>query len=232
MIETDNLTRVYPAPEGELRAVDGVSLSVADGEIVTIIGRSGSGKSTLLHLLGGLDHPTGGTVRVAGRDLAELNERELARYRGDVVGTIFQAFHLMPTLTAVRNVELPLMFLGFPPRERRERATAALTAVGLADRAGHRPSQLSGGEQQRVAIARAIVAEPKVLLADEPTGNLDSETAATVVDLLRSIVRERGLTLILVTHDAGLAHSLGDRVVQMQDGRLVDDAIPSAAGPN
>jgi predicted ABC-type transport system involved in lysophospholipase L1 biosynthesis ATPase subunit len=223
VIETQGLTRTYPLADGELRAVDAVSLRVAAGETLAVVGRSGSGKSTLLHLLGGLDHPTGGTVEVAGQEIHRLRGAEIARYRATVVGTIFQAFHLAPSLSASQNVELPLMFLGVPRSERRRRAADALDAVGLKQRAGHRPSQLSGGEQQRVAIARAIISRPQVLLADEPTGNLDTETAATVVDLLRNIVRDQGLTLVLVTHDLQLAAAIGDRVVRMQDGRLIDN---------
>ena len=231
MIRTDNLARVYPAPKGELRAVDGVSLQVAEGESLAIVGRSGSGKSTLLHLLGGLDHPTSGSIRVADSDVGSLGEQELARYRGEVVGTVFQFFHLVPTLSALQNVELPLMFQGVASSKRRQVATEAIAAVGLTNRSGHRPTQLSGGEQQRVAIARAIVAQPKLLLADEPTGNLDTETATTVVALLQSIVRERSLTLVIVTHDLVLAETIGDRVARMQDGRLVDESDWLASPP-
>ncbi len=203
-----------------VRALRGVSLQVSRGEKLALLGKSGSGKSTLLHLLGGLDRPSAGSVEVEGRELTRLSGGELARYRLEIVGMIFQAFHLVSWRTARDNVELPLTFAGLPPRERRTKAERALNAVGLGHRMHHRPSELSGGEQQRVAIARALVNQPHLLLADEPTGNLDSDNAAAIVGLLKDHVREQGATLILVTHDEDLAQRCGDRILRMRDGEL------------
>lgn len=211
-----------------VRALRGVSLEVKRGERVVLLGKSGSGKSTLLHLVGGLDRPNAGAIEVENRELTELSAAALARFRLEVVGLIFQAFHLVPWRTAVDNVALPLLFLGLPPRERLARAERALKAVGLEHRLEHVPSQLSGGEQQRVAIARALITRPRVVLADEPTGNLDSENAATVMELLERHVYEQGATLLLVTHDAELARRHADRVLHMRDGQLVpaDEPLP------
>lgn len=198
-----------------------MSLEVRSGERVALLGRSGSGKSTLLNLLGGIDQPTAGSLHVAGRDLEKPSSRELARFRSAAVGMIFQSFNLIPSRTALQNVELPMIFAGRPPRERRAEARCALEAVGLGARLRHRPAQLSGGEAQRVAVARALVNRPEILLADEPTGNLDSATARDVIDLVTNYVRARGTTLLLVTHDEELARGCTDRVVRLKDGQLI-----------
>jgi ABC-type lipoprotein export system ATPase subunit len=205
-----------------VRAVDDVSLTIAAGEAVAVLGPSGSGKSTLMHLIGGLERPSAGTVRVAGVDLAQLDGAEAAAYRGQHVGFVFQQFHLQPHLTALENVELPLRLAGLGPTERRQRASELLERVGLADRMQHRPGQLSGGQQQRVSIARALANRPQLLLADEPTGNLDTATGTEVLALFDRLRREDGLTLVLVTHDAEVATRL-DRIVRMRDGKIIAD---------
>src|SRR6185436_11797851 len=220
LARTDRLTRRYVMGETVLSALDGVSLAFEAGEIAAIVGRSGSGKSTLLQLLGGLDRPTSGEVFVRGKRLAESSEDELALYRRQDVGFIFQFFNLVPTLTAFQNIELPLTLAGIPKAERRKRAAELLERVGLGGRREHRPNQLSGGEQQRVAIARALVHDPPLLLADEPTGNLDSKTASEVLDLLRSLA---GKTILVVTHDRVLADSFARRTVELRDGKVVAD---------
>jgi predicted ABC-type transport system involved in lysophospholipase L1 biosynthesis ATPase subunit len=196
-------------------------LEIPRGERVALLGKSGSGKSTLLNLLGGLDRPASGTVEVGGRDLARLTSSGLARFRLTTVGMIFQAFNLILSRTALENVELPMIFAGRAPRERREAARRSLEAVGLGHRLGHRPAELSGGEHQRAAIARALVNEPAILLADEPTGNLDSATAGEIVELLTRYVQAHGTTLILVTHDEELAARCTDRIVRLKDGQVV-----------
>jgi predicted ABC-type transport system involved in lysophospholipase L1 biosynthesis ATPase subunit len=221
IVRAAGLTREYGTPRAPVHALRGVSFEIRRGERVALLGKSGSGKSTLLNLLGGLDRPTAGTARVAGQELGRLGRSALARFRLGTVGMVFQSFNLVPWRTALQNVELPLVFAGLPPRQRRERARRALEAVGLGERLHHRPAQLSGGESQRVAVARALVNAPPVLLADEPTGNLDSATAAEVVALLDAHVREHGTTLLLVTHDEDLARSCTDRVLRLHDGRLL-----------
>jgi putative ABC transport system ATP-binding protein len=193
---------------------------VAPGERVAILGKSGSGKSTLLHLIGGLDVPTSGTVTVAGRNLGQLSRNERAEFRLTTVGIIFQAFHLIPNRSAVENVELPMTFAARSKRERQRQAIAVLDTVGLGHRLKHRPAELSGGERQRVAIARALVNQPQLLLADEPTGNLDSATGTGVLDEILQQVKSRGMALVLVTHDEELAKRSSDRVLHMQDGVL------------
>ena len=215
-----DVTRKYGTAAAPVYALRRVTLEVGFGERVALLGKSGSGKSTLLNLLGGLDRPTAGGLSVAGRDLVRLPGRELARFRSAVVGMIFQSFNLIPSRTAQENVELPMIFAGIPARERRAEARRALEAVGLAARLKHRPAQLSGGESQRVAIARALVNRPQVLLADEPTGNLDTTTAREVVGLIREHVASFRTTLILVTHDEELAASCTDRVLRLKDGEL------------
>ncbi len=203
----------------EVRALDGVDMAVARGDSLAIMGPSGSGKSTLLGLLGGLDRPTSGSLAFEGRDVARLSDDELARLRNQVVGFVFQNFQLLPRTTALGNVGLPLVYRGLGRAERRRRATQALEAVGLAQRLLHRPSQLSGGEQQRVAIARALAAEPAMLLADEPTGNLDSRSGDEVLELLARLRAERGVAVVVVTHDAGVAARF-DHTLLVRDGRL------------
>ena len=206
---------------GEVNILRGVDLTIRRGEAVGLVGPSGSGKTSLLMLLAGLEKPSGGTLHVAGRALGGMDEDALARFRRETVGIVFQAFHLVPTMTALENVAIPLEFAG--RRDAFDRAAAALEAVGLAHRIGHYPGQLSGGEQQRVALARATVAEPPLLLADEPTGNLDRATGMAVMDLLFGLQARLGTTLLLITHDEHLAARCG-RVVRMEDGKVVEDA--------
>jgi predicted ABC-type transport system involved in lysophospholipase L1 biosynthesis ATPase subunit len=219
-VRATDLTKIYGRTDAPVHALRGISLDVRRGERIGLLGKSGSGKSTLLNLLGGLDRPTGGTLEVNGSDLAQLRSRDLARHRLTTVGMIFQSFNLVASRTALDNVALPLIFAGRPRRERKATARQALEAVGLGERLHHRPAELSGGEQQRVAIARALVNAPALLLADEPTGNLDSATTAEIVMLLTSHVRTHGTTLILVTHDEELARRCTDRVLRLRDGSL------------
>jgi ABC-type lipoprotein export system ATPase subunit len=211
----------YGHGEALVRAVDGVDLEVASAETVAMMGPSGCGKSTLLHLLGGLDRPSGGEIWLGGQRLDQMNEKAMARLRRDAVGFVFQAFHLMEELTAAENVELPALLAGRSPRAARHRAAELLDRVGLAHRAGHLPSALSGGQRQRVAIARALANDPLVVLADEPTGNLDSEATLDVLRLFESL-RAAGQALVVVTHDARIA-ATADRLVSMRDGAFVDD---------
>ncbi len=224
MIRLENVTRVYRLGEAEVRALAGVSLTIPQGSFTALMGPSGSGKSTLLHILGLLDSPTGGRYLLQGRDVGELSDSERTLLRRHTIGFVFQFFHLLPRLTALGNVELPMLFAGFPRSERRERAEAALAAVGLAHRASHRPDQLSGGERQRVALARAVVMRPKLLLADEPTGNLDRASAREIMELISGLNRE-GLTVVLVTHDRAIAAYAG-RVLRMADGQVVGEERP------
>jgi putative ABC transport system ATP-binding protein len=219
VVEAHGITKVYRMGRVEVRALDGVDIAVAHGDSLAIMGPSGSGKSTLLGLLGGLDRPTSGSLAFEGRDVASLDDDELARVRNQVVGFVFQNFQLLPRTSALGNVGLPLVYRGLGRAERRRRATEALEAVGLAQRLQHRPSQLSGGEQQRVAIARALAAEPAMLLADEPTGNLDSRSGDEVLELLARLRAERGVAVVVVTHDAGVAARL-DHTLLVRDGRL------------
>jgi putative ABC transport system ATP-binding protein len=227
-IRTRALSREYRVGPSTVRALDGVDLDVTRGEFLAVLGVSGSGKSTLLHLLGGLDRPTSGEVRVDGRDLAAFSAYQRTTYRRADVGFVFQSYYLLPSLTAEQNVALALTFQGVFGPERRRRAAQAIRRVGLRHRAGHRPSQLSGGEQQRVALARAIVHQPPLLLADEPTGNLDRSTADEVMALIRRLHGELGATVVMVTHDEEMARRIADRVVRLRDGRLAD---PGAAPP-
>jgi ABC-type lipoprotein export system ATPase subunit len=221
MICATQLKKAYGRPPS-VHALRGVSLEIAQGERVGLLGKSGSGKSTLLNLLGGLDRPTSGSLEVGGRDLLKLRSKHLARYRWETVGIIFQSFNLVASRTALENVVLPLIFAGRPRHRRRPLAAEALERVGLQDRLHHRPCELSGGEQQRVAIARALVNDPAILLADEPTGNLDSRTAAEILGLLDHYVRSHGTTLVMVTHDEELAQRSTDRILRLHDGQLVD----------
>jgi ABC-type antimicrobial peptide transport system, ATPase component len=214
--------------EVSIRAVDDVSLSVPSGEFLALLGSSGSGKSTLLNLMAGLDRPTGGSIVSNGRNLAELSSPELARYRRDTVGMVFQSFNLMPRMTLEENVELPLRLAEVDRSERASRVREALEHVRLAKRTGHRPSELSGGEQQRTAIARALVNRPKILFADEPTGNLDSTTGEAILTLLREIQSSMGMTIVMVTHERHLAERFADRLATMGDGKLLGTIAASA----
>ena len=226
IVATD-VRRVYELDGVSIPALRGVSLTVEHGDYLAIVGASGSGKSTLMHLLGALDRPSGGTLVIGGRDVATLSPAEMARLRNETIGFVFQSFQLPSRTTARDNVALPLVYRGIGRRERRERAEAMLDRVGLAHRVDHRPNQMSGGEQQRVAIARALVTGPSVLLADEPTGNLDSATGRSVLALLESLNAD-GVAVVVVTHDrevAGRAH----RQIVMRDGLIVPDAVPEAA---
>ncbi|MGD1146674.1 MAG: ABC transporter ATP-binding protein [Thermoanaerobaculaceae bacterium] len=220
MIRLEGVWRTYRVGEGEIHALRDVTLEIARGEHVALIGPSGSGKSTMLHIVGCLDRPTSGRYLFEGREVGALSGEERSLLRRNRIGFVFQFFHLLPRLSALGNVELPMLFAGTPAGERRIRASRALEAVGLAHRSGHRPDQLSGGERQRVAIARAIVMDPAVLLADEPTGNLDRHSAQEVMELLEAMNR-RGLTLVVVTHDPAIAER-ARRVIRMADGEIVD----------
>jgi ABC-type lipoprotein export system ATPase subunit len=221
LLRARGVRKEYGTGAGLVRAVDGVDLDVAPGETVAVMGPSGCGKSTLLHMLGGLDRPTSGELWLAGCRVDQASERALARLRRDAIGFVFQAFHLMEELTAVENVELPGLLAGCAPRAARRRAAELLERVGLADRARFLPSALSGGQRQRVAIARALVNEPLLLLADEPTGNLDSEATADVLRLFEAL-HAAGQTLVIVTHDSRIA-ATADRLIGMRDGTFVDE---------
>jgi ABC-type lipoprotein export system ATPase subunit len=223
LIRLHDVSRTYGNASAPVSALRGVSLTIRRGERVALLGKSGSGKSTLLNLLGGLDRPTTGAIEVDGRDLARLSPRQLADHRLRTVGIIFQSFNLIASRTALQNVELPMLFSGVGPRQRLEQARSALEAVGLKERVHHRPSELSGGEGQRVAIARALVNQPAIVLADEPTGNLDSATASAVMALLLGHVATRTATLVLVTHDEELARRSADRILWLRDGQLVPE---------
>jgi len=227
-IELRDLTRQYRVGPSTIRALDGLNLAVKRGEFLAVVGVSGSGKSTLLHLLGGLDTPTAGSVLVGGRDLAALKSSQRTMYRRTSVGFVFQSYYLVPSMTAEENVALALTFQGTFGEERHRRAAEAIRRVGLHDRAAHLPNQLSGGEQQRVALARAIVHTPPLLLADEPTGNLDRATAGEMMSLVRNIHHDLGTTVVMVTHDHEMAAKIADRVVRLRDGRLAGEG---AAGP-
>jgi putative ABC transport system ATP-binding protein len=229
-VRAENLTRHYRMGESLIRAVDGVSLNISAGEFAAMLGSSGSGKSSLLNLIAGLDRPTSGRMTVDGRDLAQLSRDELARYRRHAVGIVFQAFNLIPTMSVVENVELPLRFAEVQPSKRRAQAREALQQVGLAARLQHRPTELSGGEQQRVALARALVNRPRLLLADEPTGNLDSKTGKEILDLLQDLNRNSGLTVIMVTHERDLADRYASRQIFLADGKIVGDESRVAKG--
>jgi putative ABC transport system ATP-binding protein len=218
-VQAVDVRRSYQLDGISVEALRGVSLRIDPGEYVAVVGPSGSGKSTLMHLLGCLDRPTSGLLRVGGRDVAALSDTELAELRSRTIGFVFQSFQLLGRSTALDNVGLPLVYRGVRRAERHERASAALSAVGLGHRLGHRPGQLSGGEQQRVAIARALVGEPSVLLADEPTGNLDTSSGAEVMGILERLVVERGVAVVVVTHDPEVAR-MARRRIQVRDGVL------------
>ena len=220
MIRLSGISRTYEIGGAPVHALQSFDLEIPDGDYLAIMGPSGSGKSTLLNLIGCLDRPSSGSYLLDGREVAELSEEELSLVRRHRIGFVFQTFHLVPRLTATANVELPMIFAGLERKERRERATRALAAVGLADRATHRPDQLSGGERQRVAIGRAVVMDPSILLADEPTGNLDTKAGTEVVELLEKM-NAGGLTLIVVTHDPSLGRRARTRI-RLVDGRLAE----------
>jgi putative ABC transport system ATP-binding protein len=220
VIELQDVTKVYQMGDVQVHALQGVSLKVCPGEMLAIMGPSGSGKSTLMNILGCLDQPTSGAYILAGEDVARLNDNRLAEIRGRRIGFVFQSFNLLPRTEAIENVELPLIYSG--ARDRHRRAKAALEAVGLADRVHHRPSELSGGQQQRVAIARSLVNNPAIILADEPTGNLDSKAGAEVMGIFQTLNEEKGITVILVTHEPDIAEHTR-RIVHIYDGKIVKD---------
>jgi putative ABC transport system ATP-binding protein len=226
VIELSDVAKTYRSGSLEVAALRGVSLDVVEGEYVAIMGPSGSGKSTLMHILGCLDVPTEGRFRLAGEDVGAMTEAQLAIARNRLVGFVFQQFNLLPSLTAWRNVELPLLYAGLPRDERRARAMHALDRVGLADRLEHRPGELSGGQQQRVAMARALVGEPSLILADEPTGNLDSASTEDILGLLDELHRA-GRTVVLITHESDVAQR-ARRVIRLRDGQVVSDAERAA----
>jgi putative ABC transport system ATP-binding protein len=222
LIEMHDIVKTYVMGDQKVHALRGVSLRIDWGEFVAIMGASGGGKSTLMNILGCLDRPTSGRYLLAGRDVATLGDDDLALVRNRMIGFVFQSFNLLARTPALKNVEVPLIYAGVSPRARAERARASLEAVGLGSRLDHQPSQLSGGQQQRVAVARAMVTNPPIIMADEPTGNLDSQVTVEIMNLLQSLNRERGLTLILVTHEEEVAAYAG-RVVRMRDGQIVSD---------
>src|SRR5438094_3560006 len=227
-LRTERVTRQYQMGAALIRAVDEVSLEVGAAEFLALLGSSGSGKSPLLNLMAGLDRPTSGTILAHDRNLAEMNALELARYRNRTVGMVFQAFNLLPRMTLEENVELPLRLAEVERGERAARVQEALERVRLAKRTGHRPSELSGGEQQRTAIARALVNRPKILFADEPTGNLDSATGEAILTLLREIQSTMGMTIVMVTHERHLAEKFADRLASMGDGKLLSTSETAA----
>ncbi len=231
LIHASKLTRRYHVGKTVMAALSEVDLAVPSGEFTALVGPSGSGKSTLLNLIGGLDRPSSGEIRVKGLSLGTAAELELVRYRRERVGFIFQSFNLLPTLTALENVETPLMLAEIPQRARRERASALLESVGLGPRMLHKPNELSGGEKQRVAIARALANRPLLLLADEPTGNLDSKTGGAVLELLCGLLQAQGLTMIMVTHDPEIA-SHANRIIHLRDGSIQHIETPQRAAKN
>lgn len=222
MIEVSNLSKLYWTGLIEVKALQDVSIMIGDGEYVSIMGPSGSGKSTLMNLLGCLDTPSSGSYRLDGQEVSALNDDGLARIRNRKIGFVFQTFNLLPRLTSIANVELPMIYSGLNRKDRMEKAIAALEKVGLADRMHHKPNELSGGQTQRVAIARALVNNPSIILADEPTGNLDRETGRDIINLFQKLNSEFGVTLIIVTHDMEVGRS-AKRLIQLVDGRLVID---------
>jgi len=229
MIKIENVTKVYTMGEVEVRALRGVSLEVQEGEWISIMGPSGSGKSTLMNIIGCLDQPSSGTYHLDGIDVKDLDDDELAEIRNQKIGFVFQTYNLLARTSALRNVELPLLY-GKGGNDQ-QRAMAALEAVGLGDRANHNPNELSGGEQQRVAIARALVNNPSILLADEPTGNLDSKSGAEIVDIFKRLHQEQGITVIFVTHEIDIAAQT-QRILRLHDGRVVGEEGPLSGSPS
>ena len=223
MIEIKDVTKVYRMGKVDVHALRGVSLRVEKGEFLSIMGASGSGKSTLMNVLGCLDSPTSGSYLLNGRDVSQLSDRQLARIRGRELGFVFQQFNLLPRTTALRQVELPLVYAGVMPGERRRRAREALETVGLSERVGHRPDELSGGQQQRVAIARALVNQPSIILADEPTGNLDSKSGEEILRIFQQL-NAQGITVVFVTHDPEIA-AVSRRIVRLRDGLIEKDEM-------
>jgi len=223
IIKVENVKKIYRMGDNEVRALDGVSLVVEEGEFLIVMGPSGSGKTTLLHLMGCLDKPTEGEIYIASTPVSKLNDSQLAKIRNKMVGFVFQQFNLLPRLTALENVELPMIYAGVPKSARRKKAKELLELVGLGDRLHHRPTQLSGGQMQRVAIARALANDPMVLLADEPTGNLDSKSGEEILKIF-SELNEREQTIIIVTHDPEVAKHAG-RIVRMRDGKIVSEEV-------
>ena len=227
VIRTIGLTRDYPMGGETVRALRGVDLEIPPNEFIAIMGPSGSGKSTLMNLIGCLDTPTAGQYWLAGLEVSRMSDDELARVRNRQIGFVFQTFNLLPRASSLHNVELPLVYAGLPAKERHQRAEAALASVGLADRMGHRPAELSGGQRQRVAIARALVTEPSIILADEPTGNLDSTTSEEIMKIFEELHRSRGQTIVMVTHEADIARHAA-RVVTLHDGLIPSDQLKAA----
>ena len=223
VILVNELRKIYKIGEIEVHALDGVSFNIERGEVISIMGPSGSGKSTLMNLLGCLDHPTDGSYKLDSEEVSELDDDQLAGIRNRKVGFVFQSFNLLPRATALANVELPMRYAGQVP-DRKLRATEALASVGLADRITHRPTELSGGQQQRVAIARALVNKPSILMADEPTGNLDSKSGKEIMELLLNLNKDKGTTLIIVTHDPKIAEQT-QRVIRLVDGKIAEGAV-------
>lgn len=231
-VRAEQLCRYYHMGESVIRAVDGVTIEVRSGEFVALLGSSGSGKSSVLNLIAGLDRPTSGSVIVHERNLAQLSREELARYRLHTVGMVFQSFNLIASMTLAENVELPMRFAEVDREKRDSLAREALTRVGLQDRMKHRPSELSGGEQQRAALARALINRPQLLLADEPTGNLDSRTGTEIMNMVREFNQQLGMTVVMVTHERALAERYAQRLIFLADGKLVSEETNSAVAVN
>lgn len=227
LITARSLAKIYRMGEERVRALDGVDFEIAEGEFAAIVGPSGSGKSTLMNLIGGLDRASDGVLTIAGGTLAKMNDATLAAFRNKRIGFVFQSFNLLPRLSALENVELPMIYAGMTPARRRKRAAELLAEVGLGERGRHRPTQLSGGQQQRVAIARALACSPSLLLADEPTGALDTKTGAEILALFKELNRD-GVTIVIVTHDPGVAAN-AQRVIEMRDGRITSDRRTEAS---
>jgi putative ABC transport system ATP-binding protein len=221
-VETEGLTKVYSSGKINVTALEGVNLSVEEGKFLGVTGPSGSGKSTLMNLLGGLDTPSSGSIKVESKLISKLDKDELALYRRYQVGMIFQTFNIISSYTAIENVAFPMLFSGVPKKERNSRATEMLNKVGLINRKDHRPSELSGGEQQRVAIARALVNQPKILLADEPTGNLDTSTSRQIIQTLVELNKSHGLTIIMISHEQSMLREFADDVISLCDGKVVE----------